>query len=309
MKRISLILSGLLLLFGVGFGQINPSNNQYVLNPMSINPAFAGGRGALNLASFYGKQWVGVAGSPTTITFSVDAPLADQKLGIGLIVINDKVGVTKENQFITSYSYKIHMDNSVLSFGLGAGVILTNTAYSDLIVIDPGDEIYMQDTKTYAVPSFSFGIHYQVGTYFAGISIPKFLNYSFDFSKNKYLLDNDFSRYNYLFNTGYTFNAGKNFKIFPSVLLRYSSIPSDNTFSWDFNAHVGYIDKFWIGGSYRNNRTFATLLQFQPNDQLKIAYTYNFEVSQLGRYSNGSHEIMLRYQFTYKVDALNPLIF
>jgi len=309
MQRKSLILFCLLLLSIAGFAQINPSNNQYVLNPMSINPAFAGGRGALNLATFYGKQWVGVAGSPTTITFSVDAPLADNKLGIGLMLINDKVGVTKENQFLTSYSYKIHMDNSVLSFGLAAGVILTNTAYSDLIVIDPGDDIYMLDTKNYAVPSFGFGIHYTVNSFFAGISIPKFLNYSFDFSKNKYVLDNDFSRYSYLFNTGYTFEAGEKFKIFPSVLLRYSSIPSDNRFSYDINAHVGYIDKFWLGGSYRNNRTFATLFQFQPNEQLKIAYTYNFEISQLGRYSNGSHEVMLRYVFRYKVDALNPLIF
>lgn len=309
MKRLFLALSCLLLTSIITLGQINPSNNQYVLNPMSINPAFSGGRGALNLATFYGKQWVGVAGAPTTLTFSIDAPLADQKLGIGLMVISDKVGVTKENQILSSYSYKINMDNSVLSFGLGAGIILTNTAYSDLIVLDPGDEIYMQDTRTYAVPSFSFGIHYQTGQFFAGLSIPKFLNYSFNFSKNKYVLDNDFSRYSYLLNSGYTFNAGEKIKIFPSVLLRHSSIPADRRFSYDINAHIGYIDKFWLGGSYRNNRTFATLFQFQPNNQLKIAYTYNFEVSQLGKYSNGSHEIMLRYQFTYKLDALNPLIF
>ena len=133
--------------------------------------------------------------------------------------------------------------------------------------------------------------------------------YSFDFAKNKYVLDNDFSLYTYLFNTGYTFNAGKNLKIFPSVLLSYSGYPSNQQFQYDFNAHFCLFDKFWLGGSYRSNKTVAALFQFQPNDQFRIAYTYNFELSQLGRYSMGSHEIMLRYQFTYKVNASNPLVF
>ena len=65
------------------------------------------------------------------------------------------------------------MDNSVLAFGLGAGVVLTNTAYSDLVVIDPGDEIYLQDSKTFAVPNFSFGMHFSSGNYFAGIINPE----------------------------------------------------------------------------------------------------------------------------------------
>jgi type IX secretion system PorP/SprF family membrane protein len=134
----------ILLLFSLaGFSQTR-TNNRYILDPVSINPAFAGGRGALNLSTFYGRQWVGVAGSPTTMVFSADAPLAADKLGLGLMLINDRIGVTKENQFVSSYAYKIHMDNSVLAFGLGAGVVLTNTAYSDLIVIDPGDEIFLQ---------------------------------------------------------------------------------------------------------------------------------------------------------------------
>jgi len=95
----------------------------------------------------------------------------------------------------------------------------------------------------------------------------------------------------------------------PSVLIRYSSVPSKSKFQYDINTHISYLNKFWIGGSYRNKRTFAAMFQVQPNDQLRIAYTYNIELSQLGKYSKGSHEVMLRYIFRYNVDALNPLIF
>ena len=309
MKKIILTFSILLLIAKIGVGQTNPTTNQYVLNPMSINPAYAGESGALNISTFYGKQWVGVDGSPTTIIFSADAPFADKKLGLGLMIISDKIGVTKENQLASSYAYKIGLKDGILSFGLGAGIIMTNTAFSDLIVLDPGDEIYLTNSKTYIVPNFSFGIHYSNNNYFAGLSVPKLLNYSFDFTKNKYVFDNSIRNYSYLLNTGYIFNASEKFKIFPSLLLRLSSVPSKSKFQYDINTHICYLNKFWIGGSYRNRRTFATMFQIQPNDQLRIAYTYNFELSQLGKYSKGSHEIMLRYIFRYNVDVLNPLIF
>ncbi|MFO7851406.1 MAG: PorP/SprF family type IX secretion system membrane protein [Bacteroidota bacterium] len=309
MKKVVITFSVLILLAAVANGQLNPTSSQYVLNPVSINPAFAGGKGALNIFTFYGKQWVGVDGSPSTLTVSADAPFANQKLGLGLMVISDKIGVTQENQITSAYAYKIHMEDGMLAFGLGAGIILTNTAYSDLIVLDPGDEIYTQDSKTFAVPNFSFGMHYSADNFFAGISIPRLLNYSFDFAKNKYVFDNKAASYSYLLNTGYIIDAGENIKISPSILLRYSSIPDPSKFQFDINTHLCLYDKFWLGGSYRNNRTIATMFQFQPNNQLRIAYSYNFEISELGRYSNGSHEIMMNYIFKYKVEAVNPLNF
>jgi hypothetical protein len=51
------------------------------------------------------------------------------------------------------------------------------------------------------------------------------------------------------------------------------------------------------------------LAQFQVNNQLKIAYTYDFDTGELGGYSNGSHEIMFRYEFRYKVKVVDPLSF
>lgn len=309
MKKILISFTFLLVISGIAAGQADPINNQYVLNPISINPAFAGGRGALNLFTFYGKQWVGIDGSPSTIAISADAPFADQKIGLGLMIVSDKIGVSRENQFTTSYAYRLQTGDGILSFGLGAGLTLTKTAFSDLIVLDPGDEVYLADTRTFVVPNFSFGTHYSINNYFIGFSIPRLLNYSFDFAKNKYALDNQVSSYSYLVNTGYIFDAGNYVKIFPSVLLRYNSIPSPSKFQFDINTHFCILDRFWLGGSYRNRRNFAAMFQFAPTEQLRIAYSYNFETTQLGKYSNGSHEVMLRYVFQYKVEAVNPLSF
>ncbi len=287
-------------------GQQAPVSDQYTLNPLTINPAFAGRRGALNIAAFYRRQWVGIPGAPETMTLAVDAPFMDGKLGLGLTVINDKIGVTKQTLFKSSYSYKVRIGKGNLSFGLGAGLITTNTAWSDLIVLDSGDDIYLIDSRVFIVPDFSFGMYFTSGNYFSGFSIPRLLGYKFDFDKNKYSLKINPDQYNYLFHTGYVFNLSQKTRFFPSALIFFS--PGEKLF-YDINAYFGFSDKLWIGSSYRSNQSVAGLFQFALNNQLKIAYSYYFDFNKLGSYSNGSHEIMLRYEFHYKLNAANPLIF
>lgn len=287
-------------------GQLAPVTDQYILNPLTINPAYAGNRGALNIAAFYRKQWAGITGSPETMTLSADAPFLDSKLGLGLTISNDKIGVTKETRFNTNYSYKIELKQGILSFGLGAGIITTNTAWSDLVVLDQEDSYYLVDSRVLVVPDFSFGAYYSYNNYFAGFSIPKLLAYTFNPDRNKYSSKFEPGNYNFLFNTGYLFTLSPKVKIFPSTLVTFT--PGEKLL-YDLNVHVNFLERFWSGISYRSNRSVAALFQFAINDQIRFAYTYDLDFGRLGRYSNGSHEIMLRYEFKYKVDAVNPLVF
>lgn len=305
MKKILKVLIFLLAPSSI-FGQLTPMTNQYVLNPMTINPSCAGARGALNIAAFYRNQWVGIEGSPKTMTLAVDAPLLDKKIGLGFMLVNDKIGVKKDNQFILNYAYNINIGESILSMGLGAGITMTNVSWSDLVVLDPGDDLYQVDTKVFIIPDFSFGLYYTYKNYFAGFSMPQFLTARFNFDKNRYALVNDPKQYNYLFNTGIELEYATNFKFFPSVLLTYAS---GEKLQYDINAHFGFLNLIRIGGSYRNNRSIVAMLQVQLNNQLRIAYSYDFDMGELGRYSAGSHEVMVRYLFSYKVDAINPVNF
>jgi type IX secretion system PorP/SprF family membrane protein len=283
-----------------------PVTSQYVLNPLSINPAYAGNRGALNLAAFYRKQWTGIPGAPETVTFAADAPFLDSKLGLGFILTSDKIGVTKETHFMTNYSYKISTDKGILSFGLGAGLVTTNTKWSDLVVLDPGDENYLVDSRVFVLPDFSFGVYYTTENFYAGFSIPKLVGYKFDLDKSKYNLQFKPGNYNYLLNAGYTYALNEKTKLLPSALVGLSS---GEKIILDLNGYVSFNDRFWVGASYRNKRSVGVLAQFAINNQLKIAYTYDFVLGKLGLYSNGSHEIMLRYEFRYRVDAVSPLNF
>ncbi|MBE9510630.1 MAG: type IX secretion system membrane protein PorP/SprF [Bacteroidetes bacterium] len=305
MKKILKVLIFLLAPSNI-FGQLTPMTNQYVLNPIIINPSCAGARGTLNMATFYRNQWVGIDGSPKTMTLAVDAPLLNKKIGLGLIIVNDKIGVKKDNQFILNYAFNINLGESFLSMGLGAGITMTNVSWSDLVVLDPGDELYLVDSRVFIIPDFSFGLYYTNKNYFAGFSMPQFLTARFNSDKNGYTLANDPKQYNYLFNTGIELEFATNFKFFPSALFIYT--PGEKL-QYDINAHFGFRDLIRIGGSYRNNRSIAAMLQVQLNNQLRIACSYDFDVGKLRRYSAGSYEIMVRYLFSYKVDAINPVNF
>lgn len=305
MKKILKSLIFLLIPLSLA-GQLTPVTDQYILNPMTINPSYAGSRGSLNIAAFYRRQWVGITGAPQTMTLTVDAPILSSKLGLGLLVVNDKIGVTKQTQFMSAYAYKISIGEGYLSLGLGAGLLTTNTAWSDLTVIDPGDEYYLIDSRVFVVPDFSFGVYFNVKNYFAGFSIPRLLGYKFDFDKNKYSLKVQPGHYYYVFNTGYMFDLGTRTKFFPSGLISYS--PGEKLL-YDINAHFSFFDRLWLGASYRSTGSATGLVQFAVNNQLKIAYSYGFDFGKIGTYSSGSHEVMLRYEFSYRVDVVNPLIF
>jgi len=304
-KYISLLFL-LLVVHITASAQFAPQTDHYILNPLSINPAFAGGRNALNIAAFYRNQWAGIKGAPETMSLSIDAPVFSEKVGLGLIVASDRIGVSKEIQYISNYAYRISIGDGSLALGLGAGIYTTNTAWSDLVVLDPGDEFYLIDSRLFVVPNFSFGAYYSAGNYFAGLSIPRFLSYRFDFDKNKYTMVHNPDMYTYMLNTGYIFSLSPKIRFFPSTLITYSM---NEKVQYDINGHFNLYDIFWIGASYRNKRSVAWLFQINLTSQLKAAYSYDFELGKLGKYTNGSHEVMLRYEFRYKVEAVNPLIF
>jgi type IX secretion system PorP/SprF family membrane protein len=305
MKKIINLLILLLLPIAL-LGQLTPVTNQYILNPLTINPAYAGNRGGLSVAAFYRQQWVGIPGSPRTMTLEVDAPVLSSKLGLGLLVVNDVIGVTKQTEAMTTYAFRIDVGDGLFALGLGAGVVATNTAWSDLIVHDPGDEYYLIDSKVFVVPDFSFGTFYTVKNFFVGFSIPRLLGYSFDFDRNKYALKVEPGQYNFVLNTGYMIPLGPRAGVMPSAMVSYSI---GDKLLYDASAHFILYDKFWIGASYRSTGSVTALAQFAINNQLKVAYSYDFDFGKLGTYSNGSHEVMLRYEFRYKVDVINPLIF
>ncbi len=304
MKKLLIILAFICLLPVGLLAQFSPDFSQYMFNGLALNPAYTGSREALSLSLLYRKQWVGFEGSPETKTFSAHAPLKNDRVALGLMVFNENFAATSYTSAFANYAYRIRLGAGKLSFGLKAGIQSVKESYNKVRTIDPNDPAFETMSGSGIVPNFGIGAYYYTNNYYAGISIPSLL--SITRSGDSYSVYNDFANYSYDFTAGILLAATPNFKLKPSVLVKYQS----GTVLYDFNTNFIFLDdRLWVGASYRVNQAVIGMLEFQINNQLRLGYSYDYTLGEISRYNNGSHEIMLRYEFSYTVKSFNPRYF
>jgi type IX secretion system PorP/SprF family membrane protein len=302
MNRIILII--LILSFPVLLmGQMFPLSNHYLNDALDINPAFAGSHEALSASIMFRNQWVGFRDAPKSYLLSVHAPFANDRIGAGLVLENNSIGINKETSLIGNYAYRMELQNGKLALGLGFGVTIYNTAWNELIAADANDAELMNSAVTSILPSFSLGTYYYTKKYYIGISIPLFLSHETDKNTGKYKMGNNFSGCNYFITGGYEFGISPLVKFLPSMLIKYHR---GNPVQVDFNTLFNLKDKIWIGAGYRNTDIVVGMLQCQLNYQIRLAYAYDYNLGTIGKYINGSHEVVLNYKFRYSRKVMGP---
>lgn len=287
----------LFLLFSLrSTAQQDPNFTQYMYNTMSINPAYAGSRDVLSATLLHRSQWLGFDGAPTTQTLSVHSPIKDGKMGLGLNIINDKIGVTKETDINAVYSYALEVSRfTKLSFGINAGVNLLNVDFNDLNQYDPLDpEFNNIDNKI--SPQLGLGALLYNDQYFVGLSVPAiFRKDRFADSSNPDVEVRD--RLHYFLTAGLVFDINPSLKFKPSILLRHvSGSPLLTELSSNFLIN----DKFTVGAAYRLNSAFSGLFAFQVNESILLGLAYDRETSTLTNYNDGSIEFFARFELFKK---------
>src|SRR5450759_1558570 len=298
------ILSILAVLFPLQLlGQLFPLSDHYVYDALAINPAFAGCHDALSATISYRNQWVGFKDSPKSNMLSVHAPFDNDRIGLGLLIEKNSIGIFKETSFIGNYAYRMELRDGKLALGLGFGATLHNVAWNELAATDANDALLMNTSTSVVLPEFSLGTYYYTKKYFIGISIPMFLSHELNQSSGKYKTSNKFSGYNYFFSGGYEVNISPQVKLLPSMLIKYHP---NNAVQIDYNAQISLKDRIWLGVGYRNKNMLVGMLQCQLNYQVRMAYSYDLEFGSIGKYTNGSHEIVLNYVFKFARKVIGP---
>jgi type IX secretion system PorP/SprF family membrane protein len=302
MNRFILIILVILLPLQL-WGQMIPLSDQYLNNTLAINPAFAGCHDALSATISYRNQWVGFKDAPKSYMLSVHTPVFNDMIGLGLLIEKNSIGIYKETSFMGNYAYRMELFNGKLALGLGFGVTVHKMAWNELDAIDTDDAQLINNPTSAVLPSFSLGTYYYTKKYFIGISLPRFLTHELDQSTGKYKIKNNFSEYSYLFSGGYEVSMGSWIKLLPSLIIRYHP---NHAVQMDYNAQINLKDRIWMGIGYRNRDILIGMLRCQLNYQLNMAYSYDFDISSTGKYTNGSHEIMLNYIFSYTRKVMGP---
>jgi type IX secretion system PorP/SprF family membrane protein len=283
--------------------QLCPLWDQYFNNTLAVNPAFAGSLEALSGSVFYRNQWVGFHGAPQNQSLSVHSPVFGERVGLGAVVEANSIGIYKTTNFMGNYAWRMELLNGRLSMGMGLGFTGFSVAWNDLRASDI-DDILLTDTPvSFLLPNFSLGMYYYDHRYYLGISIPMLLSYETDQVTGRNRSRNLADKYNYLLTGGYMIALGEGIGLLPSVLFKYRYRHAAQA---DINAQVILRDMVWIGLGYRNKNNLIGNFQCQLNYQLRLGYSYGFDLGPVGSYTNGSHEVMLNYVFRYREDLKGP---
>ena len=297
------IITALLALvsFTSAHAQQDPQYTNYMYNTININPAYAGSRGALSIFGLHRSQWVGLEGAPTTNSFSVNTPIADSKVGLGVSFVNDALGVMDENTLSVDFSYTLDLNNrgSKLSFGLKGSANLLNVAYSDLNKYNPNDPQILNDVSNEFTPNIGAGIYWHTEKSYVGFSVPSFLEST---RYDNIIQSTMQQKMHYYLMGGHVFEINPMLKFKPAFLLKgVEGAPLQADVTANFLIH----DKFTIGGAYRWDAAWSALVGFQVTEGMFIGYSYDSDIKALRNYNNGSHEVFLRFELFNKYRRVN----
>lgn len=317
------ILIAIILQFAFCEAQQRPQYTQYIFNNYIINPAISGIENYTDVKIGYRNQWQGLNGAPVTSYVSVHTPIGKKFIynsagsfsegggsnpmnrsyvqtykaseshhGVGFHAVMDKAGPIVTSNANITYAYHLGLSERMnVAVGIAAGVSMIGLNYSDeeklILAPDPA----LRNYENRIQPDLGAGVWLYGPTYFAGISAQNLLGRPISFAEESEEFYGKGKEVPHLYLTGgYKFFLAEDIAAIPSTMIKYVS-PAPLTV--DVNMKVAFMDRFWIGGSYRKDDAVSGMAGFNLGSLFNLSYSYDFTTSDLQSVNNGSHEIVL----------------
>ncbi|MEN9522598.1 MAG: hypothetical protein RL065_975 [Bacteroidota bacterium] len=288
------------------YAQQDPQYTMYMWNQLSVNPAYAGSRECLSATALYRTQWVKLEGSPRTMNIGLHSPLRNERVGLGINLTTDQLGVSSFTNFSGSYAYRLPV-NAIgkLSIGLQATITTISHRFNSLTVFDDGDLNFTNPIKNYTVGNFGTGLYYSTSKSYVGLSVPHLVNNRLYEKSNGAIANSIARQYRHLFlMAGHVFSVSDAVKIKPSGLVKFvPNAPAE----MDANFTIIFSDALWLGSSFRSNFSKVALQRvesidlmaiYEINKTFRVGFAYDITLSKLRNYNSGSYELMLGYDFS-----------
>jgi type IX secretion system PorP/SprF family membrane protein len=279
--------------------QQQPMYTHYMDNTLVVNPAYAGSRDALTVTGLYRTQWVNLKGAPVGQTITMHAPVKNEHIGLGLAVSNDKIGPTNNTSLVVDFAYRMNLTKkSKLALGISGGVNIFQANINTLQLDQQNDPTFQNNIANHVTPNIGFGAYYSRERFYAGVSTANLFqnNYSSVNQPNGRDLIAQEQRHYYLI-AGALFNLTDNLAFKPTGLLKVTAaVPIEA----DLTASFIIMKRLLIGAMFRTGDAVGGLVGFNITDQFHIGYSYDWSYGlKTSAYNQGSHEIMLRYDFVF----------
>lgn len=289
----SFLLTGL-----VSQAQQDAQYTQYMYNTINVNPAYAGSRGVMSIFGLHRTQWVGLDGAPVTNAFSINTPLRESKLGMGVSFVNDRIGPTDENTLSADISYTVNTsDRFKLSFGIKGSLNIFNLDIGKLNIENQLDPQFQNMDNLYS-PNIGAGVYFHSDKTYFGFSIPNFFETK-RYNDNSVAVTKE--RMTYYFIGGHVFDMSPDIQFKPAFLTK---AVEGAPLQLDLSANFLFNEKFMLGAAWRWDAAWSAMAGFQVTDQIFIGYAYDMETTRLANYNSGSHEIFLRFELFERLNKI-----
>lgn len=287
------------------YSQQEPVYTQYMYNSSLFNPAYSGSAGHMTIFGQYRTQWVGLTGAPQTANISIDSPIGDSGLGIGVNYTNDRIGAVDANNFSVNLSYTIDVNYTYkLAFGLKGSANLKSFDPQKLDWYEPNDPYSENSFDNKFNANIGAGLFLYSDKTYIGFSIPYFLENDYTASKEGIAVMK--TRMHYYLTAGHVINLNQDFLFKPAVLLK---AVDGAPLQVDLSANFMYKEKVTLGLAYRWDASVSAIAGFQVSDNIFLGYSYDFDTTNLSHYNSGSHEFFLKFDLFNRVSKVKSARF
>jgi type IX secretion system PorP/SprF family membrane protein len=295
----------LLLFLFVGLSLSAQQEHQYtqfMYNKLLINPGYAGARGVPSFSGLYRTQWMGFEGAPQSALFSLNTPFLTPRVGVGITISSQKIGLQRDFYTAVAYSYEL-LKSEMVSLRLGLMGALRSRGYDFTKAIldqqsgidasiDPDGNGFVRQSAG----NVGSGIYATFADrYYFGFSIPHIYSNLLGVNNpNATLFGREFRHY--YASAGAIFPIADDINLMPAILLKYvKHVPFDA----EINVNLDFKQKFTAGMSYRvggdrSGESLDLLLYWQMSEQIGVGLAYDIVLSRVKNYSSGSFEVMMQ---------------
>jgi len=266
--------------------QQNQLFNQSLFNYYQLNSAYAGSKNITAIGLGINKQWVSVEGAPFSQYLSFHTSLGEKKVGLGILLSNESIGVHRVSSIEGTFAYHIQSNRGLFSLALDIGIEQVSFNFSDLFLQQNDLALAQQGNLNSIIPKFNFSGLYQNNRIIVGVKLSNLLQS--DFKLSELGVARQFIHADLLL--GFARPLSKNLVWKPYLLVNATET---NQFAFDLSSNFTLMDKITFGLSYRNDKNLNLISHFFVRKNIRVGYSYEISLTSLITNKPNSHEIFM----------------
>jgi len=288
----------------VVYGQQYAPRTHFYENSLAYNPATSGIERDIPIRVNFRQQWSGLDDAPYTQTLSSNA-FAGRNVGLGLVLYNDVAGPSRNTGLQASVARHFALDTEGkrwLSFGMSMLLYQYKFDVRRLRTDRPNDPAVdaLARQNSRLVPDIAAGVYLNDENGFIGLSCLNMVENQSDIFVTADNV-NTIERAYYLY-AGYRFPVNDAFSVEPVTLVKVSEA---KVWQADVMLKANY-QQFWAGLGYRTGDA-ASAIAGMRIDMLSFAYSYDYPVSEIGSFNNGTHEVTVAVHIFNAISRDGPM--